>query len=57
MKTAIYCRVSSDKQEKDGTSLDTQRAACLEYCQKHGYQVTNEFSETWSGVDSRAAKT
>lgn len=47
---AIYCRVSTDKQEEHGTSLDTQREACLKYCQEHGYTVTHQFIETWSGL-------
>ena len=37
MKTAIYCRVSTDNQETEGTSLQTQREACLKYCQDKGY--------------------
>ncbi len=34
MKTAaIYCRVSTDVQEQEGTSLQTQFESCREYCQ------------------------
>jgi DNA invertase Pin-like site-specific DNA recombinase len=33
MKTAIYCRVSTEDQERDGTSLKTQLEACRDYCQ------------------------
>ncbi len=29
MKAAIYCRVSTDNQEAEGTSLQTQLEACL----------------------------
>jgi len=51
MKTvAIYCRVSTENQETEGTSLPTQRTACLKYCQEHGYQVTHQFIETYSGL-------
>lgn len=50
MRTAIYCRVSTDDQEKEGTSLHTQRDACLAYCQTKGYQVIRQFSETFSGL-------
>ncbi len=50
MKAAIYCRVSTDDQEKEGTSLQTQREACLAYCQQKGYQVVRKFSETYSGL-------
>ena len=47
---AIYCRVSTDDQERDGTSLDTQRQSCLKYCQDHNYAATHQFSETWTGL-------
>ena len=50
MKVAIYCRVSTDDQEKEGTSLQTQREACLTYCQQKDYQVARQFSETYSGL-------
>jgi len=33
MKAAIYCRVSTDNQEREGTSLQTQLEACRDYCQ------------------------
>jgi site-specific DNA recombinase len=35
-KAAIYCRVNTDDQEKEGTSLQTQRDACLAYCKQEG---------------------
>lgn len=51
MKTAaIYCRVSTDDQEKEGTSLQTQLDACLKYCQNKGYDLAYRFSETCSGL-------
>lgn len=28
MKACIYCRVSTEDQEREGTSLQTQREAC-----------------------------
>ncbi len=34
-RAAIYCRVSTEGQGQDGTSLDTQMDACLKYC-RHG---------------------
>src|SRR4030067_465266 len=50
MKTAaIYCRVSTEDQEKEGTSLQTQLEACLKYCQDKGYDVAYRFSEAYSG--------
>lgn len=51
MKTAaIYCRVSTDNQESEGTSLLTQLEACLKYCQDKGYDVAYRFSEAYSGL-------
>ena len=50
MKAAIYCRVSTDDQEREGTSLQTQLEACLDYCQQKGYTVPHQFSEAYSGL-------
>jgi len=47
---AIYCRVSTDNQETEGTSLQTQLEACLKYCQDKGYDVRYRFSEAYSGL-------
>ncbi|MFC1864754.1 recombinase family protein [Chloroflexota bacterium] len=56
MKAAIYCRVSTEGQEQDGTSLQTQMEACLKYCQTKGYEVTYQFSEAWSGLSLERPK-
>jgi len=51
MKTAaIYCRVSTEDQEREGTSLQTQLEACRNYCQDKGYDVAHRFSEAYSGL-------
>ncbi|MFC1995018.1 recombinase family protein [Chloroflexota bacterium] len=50
MKAAIYCRVSTDNQEREGTSLQTQLENCLTYCQGKGYDVSYRFSEVYSGL-------
>ena len=50
MKTAIYCRVSTDNQEREGTSLQTQLENCLKYCEDKGYDVSSRFSEAYSGL-------
>jgi len=50
MKAAIYCRVSTDDQDKEGTSLNTQLDACLKYCQERDYDVSRKFTETYSGL-------
>jgi len=50
MKASIYCRVSTDNQEREGTSLQTQLENCLDYCRSKGYEVTHRFSEAYSGL-------
>ncbi len=52
MKAAIYCRVSTEDQEKEGTSLGSQLAACLEKAKELGYEVPDNllFKETYSGL-------
>lgn len=49
-RVAVYCRVSTDNQEAEGTSLQTQLEACLNYCREKGYQVAYSFSEAYSGL-------
>jgi site-specific DNA recombinase len=50
MKAAIYCRVSTEGQEQDGTSLKTQLEACVKYCKNKGYEVVCQYTEAWSGL-------
>ena len=52
-RAAIYIRVSSAGQEQDGTSLETQEAACRAYAAENGYTVLAVYSDTWSGFDWR----
>ena len=49
-RAAVYCRVSTDSQEREGTSLKTQLEHCLTYCHDKGYDATYQFSETYSGL-------
>lgn len=56
MKAAIYCRVSTEGQEQDGTSLQTQLEACMKYCQDKSYEVVYQLSETWSGLSLERPK-
>ena len=44
MKTAIYCRISTDKQSHDSQLLELR-----DYCQRRGWKNTVEFSDTVSG--------
>src|SRR4051812_11558372 len=38
-RAALYCRVSTDDQERDGTSLVTQEERCRAYATEPGSQV------------------
>jgi len=53
MKTAaIYCRVSTEDQEREGTSLNSQLKACQDKAQECGYEVRDEYilHEVYSGL-------
>jgi len=50
MKAAIYCRVSTEGQEQEGTSLQTQMQACLDYCHEKGYEVSHRSSVNIQGI-------
>ena len=46
---AVYGRVSTARQEEDGT-IETQMRAVREHAQKHGYTIVKEYvDEGWSG--------
>ena len=49
-RAATYCRVSTEGQEQDGTSLQSQLEACRDYCERRGHEVQYEISEAWSGL-------
>jgi hypothetical protein len=48
---AICCRVSSEAQEQEGTSLDTQEQRCLDRATSLNWTVTKDFiiKEDWTG--------
>lgn len=49
MKTAaIYCRVSTEGQEKGIPSLQTQLEDCLAHCHGKGYEVAYQSSEAYA---------
>jgi site-specific DNA recombinase len=52
MKAAIYCRVSTEDQEREGTSLDSQLEACQGKAQELGYEISKDYTirETYSGL-------
>lgn len=49
----IYTRVSSSRQEEDGTSLDTQLAACRQYAAERGWEIAGEYQDVWTGSQFR----
>ena len=49
VRALVYSRVSTDAQERDGTSLDTQERACREYAQAKGWTVVECIKDTASG--------
>ena len=50
MRTLIYLRVSTDGQERAGTSLDTQGRESIEYAQAKGETVTQVIRDVASGA-------
>src|SRR3954451_11765706 len=49
MRVIIYSRVSTDAQERDGTSLDTQERSCNEFAQSQGWRVVEAIRDAASG--------
>ena len=49
MRAIVYSRVSTDAQERDGTSLDTQERACLQLAQAADCRVVACMRETTVG--------
>jgi site-specific DNA recombinase len=43
-RAVIYCRVST-KEQTQNLSLPVQQRACLDYCEKHGFEVARVFIE------------
>ena len=52
MIAAIYNRVSTEKQQQEGLSLQTQREACIKYAKQNGYDVPDKYilDEVYSGL-------
>ncbi len=49
-RAVIYARVSTGKQEDEGTSLLTQADECRKYAATKGYTVTAAYSDTYTGT-------
>lgn len=45
MRTAIYCRVSTDQQVRDGDSIQAQLSALKSYCEKNGYEIAGIYTD------------
>jgi DNA invertase Pin-like site-specific DNA recombinase len=56
MRILGYARVSSDAQEKDGTSLEAQQAAIVAYCRSRGWSAPRLFVEVESGGEESREK-
>ena len=50
-RAAIYCRVSTSRQDEDGTSLESQESACRAYAAAHDYRVTDVYREVHTGAE------
>jgi len=48
-KALIYCRVSSDRQAKEGHGLDSQEHRCREFAKARGYEVEDVFRDSFTG--------
>src|SRR5436305_13362924 len=49
MRAIVYSRVTAYAQERDGTSLDTQERACLDFARQQGWRVVETIRDTASG--------
>jgi site-specific DNA recombinase len=49
MRAIVYIRVSTDAQERDGTSLDTQERVCIDFVLRAGWLLVECISDTASG--------
>jgi site-specific DNA recombinase len=45
MKAALYLRVSTDRQAKEGDSLEEQEAELKKFCEYRGFQIHHVFIE------------
>lgn len=48
-KCVIYCRVSADRQAKEGESLEVQENICRDIAKQKGLKIIKVFSEPFSG--------
>ncbi len=48
VRAGVYCRVSRERQEEEGTSLDTQLASCRRFAAERGWSVVAVEQEVYS---------
>lgn len=51
-RVALYMRVSSTKQVKEGDSIPAQRDALTKYAKEKGYSVAGEYLDDGNHTDS-----
>ena len=58
MRAAVYCRVSTEDQEREGTSLQSQLDACMKKAKELGFEVSQDRAllETYSGLSLQRPK-
>lgn len=47
----VYLRVSTTRQEEEGTSLETQEARCLAWCAENGIEVAGINRDVYTGAE------
>ena len=45
MRVALYARVSTDQQVRDGDSIQAQLSALKSYCEKNGYEIAGIYTD------------
>lgn len=48
-RAVVYTRVSTDRQERDGVSLDTQLQEAEQFCEQNGWVLVTQFCDVMSG--------
>lgn len=57
MRVAIYVRVSTDEQAKEGFSIPAQRERLRAFCESQGWEIAHEYiEEGWSAKDINRPK-
>lgn len=54
LSAASYCRVSTDRQARDGVSLDVQKETCEKYARSQGWPLVKVYIEDESSYNPRA---